>query len=95
MLFWVILSSMESCAPKKHVRLQSLVEKNTKALCASKRFRPTLKNLKDKMCIYLLQDKKDSPPYIQKYNGASMNSKIYIARYKSHAPDTKKTRDVI
>lgn len=62
-LFWVSLSSMESCAPKKHVRLQSRVEKNTKALCASKRFRPTLKNLKDKMCIYLLQDKKDSPPY--------------------------------
>lgn len=49
--------------PKKHVRLQSLVEKNTKTLSASKRFLPTLKNLKDKMCIYLLQHKKDSPPY--------------------------------
>ena len=88
-LLWVILSSMESCAPKKHVRLQSLVEKNTKTLSASKRFRPTLKNLKDKMCIYLLQDKKMPHP-ISRIQCASMNTKIYIGKIQIPCPGYQK-----
>lgn len=41
---------------------------------------------KDKMCIYLLQDKKDSPLYIQKYN-----VHLWIVRYKSHPRIQKNT----